>query len=44
MCEVDVALFVVDPSFMRWLLGTLPLFLLAFVVACVGLAFVVCLC
>jgi hypothetical protein len=35
MCEVDVTLFVVHPSFVRCLLGTL-----AFVVASAGLAFV----
>jgi hypothetical protein len=44
MCEVDAALFVVDPSFVRWLLGTCNLFLLAFAVAYAGLAFAVCLC
>jgi hypothetical protein len=35
MCEVDAALFVLDPSFVRCILGTL-----AFAVASAGLAFV----
>jgi hypothetical protein len=49
MCEVDVALFLVDPSFVLWLLGTCNLFVLAYAVcscwlmqfACASLAYAV---
>jgi hypothetical protein len=44
MCEVDAALFVVEPSFVRWLLETCTLFLLAFAAACAELAFAFYLC